>query len=516
MAYGNFYFGKDGFLYKKNGAIGARRNFALGLMCNQPTDINNKYVSGSGVNGAVSSTNYAIRRKMIRNSSNCVNNNCSINYFYLGVPLNGSPSLNTTCSLLLPRDTPYQVCSPFPFWGGLYNNNSRLSPFVGSQNGNLKWSKTIDHAPNAPNVVCSPNISKDGTIYITDIENGYLYAISKDGNIKWGIDLSIYGISLYNNSVTIGKNNTIYITSNGFGIYAVIDNGSTVTFKGYAESGYPLSNPLIGNNDILYVVSYLPDGAGLEEGIYLVGVNQNTGNIVNYVQLISLVTNTINFPILGLGIGSDGTIYVVAYYLDADGNIFDCLFAVNTDFTLKWSYTLEEGTSGMFSFANPSIAKDGTIYFITSIIASYGGVFVNAVNPDGSLKWQSLLSETGFAYTSPTIGNNGDIYVCVSNDGNTTTLFSLKPSDGSYNWFHTVNYQNIFSSCLIGADETVYFSAYDSETSGIMYAINTDSNGDPYTKFQKNLGQALLSSPTMDANGIVYTVSGLGTLYAFN
>jgi len=87
MTYGNFYFGKDGFLYKKNGAIGARRNFAVGLICNQPTDINNKYVSGSGVNGAVSSTNYAIRRRMIRNASNCLNNSCSINYYFLGVPI---------------------------------------------------------------------------------------------------------------------------------------------------------------------------------------------------------------------------------------------------------------------------------------------------------------------------------------------------------------------------------------------------------------------------------------------
>ena len=41
MPYGNFYVGKDGFLYKKMGAVGNRRNFSLALMCNQPTDINN-------------------------------------------------------------------------------------------------------------------------------------------------------------------------------------------------------------------------------------------------------------------------------------------------------------------------------------------------------------------------------------------------------------------------------------------------------------------------------------------
>lgn len=88
MTYGNFYYGKDGFLYKKQGAIGARRNFPLGLICNQPADLNVKYTPGSGVSGAVSSTNYAIRRKMIRNSARCYENNCGINYFFLGYPLN--------------------------------------------------------------------------------------------------------------------------------------------------------------------------------------------------------------------------------------------------------------------------------------------------------------------------------------------------------------------------------------------------------------------------------------------
>jgi hypothetical protein len=520
MTYGSLYFGKDGFLYKKNGAVGNRRIFSLGLICNQPTDINNKYVSGSGVNGAVSSTNYAIRRKMIRNSANCVNNSCSINYFYLGVPLNGSPSVtpsNTTCSALLPQDTPYQVCSPFPFWGGLYSNNRRLSPFVGSQNGNQKWSKTIDYAPDTPYVFCSPIISKDGTIYITDTSNSYLYAISKEGIIKWGIDLSEYGISLLVNSVTIGKNNTIYINSNDFGIYAVIDNGSTVTFKGFAYSGYPISNTLIGNNDILYVVSYLPDGMGVEEGIYLVGVNQTTGSVVNYIELISLVTNTFGISISGLGIGSDGTIYAVSYYIDSeDSNYYYGLYAVNTDFTLKWSY-IESGGATLSAFSNPSIATDGTIYFVASIFETAGEVIMYAINPDGSLKWTSLLSESGLSYSSPTIGNNGAIYICVANiDDDTTTLFSIKPSDGTIKWTHTVNYPTILSSCLIGADETVYFSTYYTIDAGIMYAVNTDSNGDPYTKWQKNLGQGSYSSPTMDSNGVVYTVTTSGILYAFN
>jgi len=49
MPYGNFYYGKTGFFFKKSGAIGNRRNPSLGAICNQPQDVNNRYVPGSGV-----------------------------------------------------------------------------------------------------------------------------------------------------------------------------------------------------------------------------------------------------------------------------------------------------------------------------------------------------------------------------------------------------------------------------------------------------------------------------------
>jgi hypothetical protein len=49
MPYGNFYYGKTGFFYKKSGATGARYNPSLAAICNQPQDVNNRYVPGAGV-----------------------------------------------------------------------------------------------------------------------------------------------------------------------------------------------------------------------------------------------------------------------------------------------------------------------------------------------------------------------------------------------------------------------------------------------------------------------------------
>lgn len=68
MTYGNFYYGKDGFFYKKNQNIGARWNPSIGLICNQPQNIYNSFVSGSGV-GAVTTAN---RRAKLIHATKCL------------------------------------------------------------------------------------------------------------------------------------------------------------------------------------------------------------------------------------------------------------------------------------------------------------------------------------------------------------------------------------------------------------------------------------------------------------
>ena len=69
MPYGNFYYGKTGFFYKKSGATGARYNPSLAAICNQPQDVNNRYVPGAGV--GASST--AQRRAKLIHSYNSRN-----------------------------------------------------------------------------------------------------------------------------------------------------------------------------------------------------------------------------------------------------------------------------------------------------------------------------------------------------------------------------------------------------------------------------------------------------------
>lgn len=79
-ASGQFWYGRGGFLYKKNGGGGVRANPLTGLICNKLTY--NKYKPGTGGVGA---TNYATRRAKNRRATVCTDNgSCNPIYMTLG------------------------------------------------------------------------------------------------------------------------------------------------------------------------------------------------------------------------------------------------------------------------------------------------------------------------------------------------------------------------------------------------------------------------------------------------
>lgn len=80
---GQFWYGEYGFLYKKKAGGGGRKNPPYGLICNQPQNIYNKFISGAGV-GASSVAN---RRAKLRLSTSC-NTNQVCGRFYKNLTMN--------------------------------------------------------------------------------------------------------------------------------------------------------------------------------------------------------------------------------------------------------------------------------------------------------------------------------------------------------------------------------------------------------------------------------------------
>ena len=90
MTNGSFWVGKGGFNYKKSNVSGNRRNFSIGLITNQPADVNNTYVPGSGV-GASS---IATRRAKLLHSTICSQNYpCSKNFSRIGLYSSGGSNI---------------------------------------------------------------------------------------------------------------------------------------------------------------------------------------------------------------------------------------------------------------------------------------------------------------------------------------------------------------------------------------------------------------------------------------
>jgi len=81
---GQFWYGQQGFLYKKNTGVGARKttlfNAGGNTICNRPQNVNNKYKPGGSGVGASSIAN---RRARNRLATTC-ESNCSPFYNYLG------------------------------------------------------------------------------------------------------------------------------------------------------------------------------------------------------------------------------------------------------------------------------------------------------------------------------------------------------------------------------------------------------------------------------------------------
>ena len=80
--YGNYYFGKGGFFYKKNVGVGGRKNPKYGMICNQRQYLYNKYKPGNSGIGAQTTAN---RRAKNRLSTVCSpEKQCGNFYNYLG------------------------------------------------------------------------------------------------------------------------------------------------------------------------------------------------------------------------------------------------------------------------------------------------------------------------------------------------------------------------------------------------------------------------------------------------
>jgi outer membrane protein assembly factor BamB len=148
-------------------------------------------------------------------------------------------------------------------------------------------------------------------------------------------------------------------------------------------------------------------------------------------------------------IAPNGTVYV-----GIDGNL--CSFTPAG--ALNWQIHY----SDLRLSGGPTLGLDGTIYQVGGDAAV--GSSMLAVNPNGTLKWQTFLNLYFWPLAPPTVGPNGTIY--TADQG----IHALNPN-GSIKWYSEPSYGiNGYGSIAVDMADNLYYTGY-------VYAWKLNSNG---------------------------------------
>ncbi len=272
--------------------------------------------------------------------------------------------------------------------------------------GSLVWSYDVNSA-----LLSSPTISANGTVYAGS-RDGKLYAISIGGSLLW--THAAYGV-VYS-SVAVSQDGNVYACSEDGVLYALDQDGSELwTFGtdgiGLSSENSILASPAIGADGTVYI------GGLYDANLYALDANDGsvkwTCGFKSKEREFPIMIPTEGWPFASPVVGEDGTIYQTLLY---DPN----LYAIDAnDGNIIWSATLgkvEYDLLGLaspvpgcvYGLSEPAIGPDGTIY------VSLDDPNLRAVNPDGSIKWETPLGGVG-GYTL-TVGSDGLIYAACDDN----------------------------------------------------------------------------------------------------
>jgi outer membrane protein assembly factor BamB len=241
---------------------------------------------------------------------------------------------------------------------------------INTSSGKLEWKFE------AEDIIASPVIGEDGTIYFCDGDNWRIKALFPNGSLKWSYKT---GHVIYS-SPAIGLDSTIYCGSFDNYVYALYSNNGTLKWK-YKTGDWVHGSPTVADDGTVYIGS---------DDKYLYAIKPD-----GTLKWRCSIGHVWGSP----AIDENGIIYVGTWEMK--------FFALNPNGTKKWKFE----APGRIWFGNsPAISDDGIIYFGTTTQDGGKGRFI-ALNSDGTEHWNISY---GLIESSPAIGIDGTIYICSS------------------------------------------------------------------------------------------------------
>ncbi len=327
----------------------------------------------------------------------------------------------------------------------------------------------------------SPVVGPNGTLYLLQNyeRNSRLVAISPTTHkTLWSWYSGAYE-GAFRSTPAVSPDGDVYVVTDNFGneLIAIKNGGSTLwTLDGLGLQG----SPTIGPDGTIYVESATSE---------LYAIDPQDGHI--YWTFA----------------GSMGEVYVRGspaisldgkrLYLPSGGGDLSALSAGPTGGRLFWTYHIQGPKDGYIENA-PAVGPDGTIYLATG--GRYGSTpgDIEAVHPDGTLKWAYVTN--GTFETTPAVTAAGQ--VVAGNDFG--TVVAVRQSDGKLAWSYAApgKYgENGFynSSAASDADGKIYI-----QNQNRVFAISPKGSV-LWTAAPKE--DYVGSSPAMDDSGTLYVMA---------
>jgi outer membrane protein assembly factor BamB/subtilisin family serine protease len=328
--------------------------------------------------------------------------------------------------------------------GTIYHGTRRFSSNIGGyfdawspRDGSLVWDFAI---PGGAGVDSSPTVGIDGTIYF-GADDGRLYALRSDGNLKWQFQL---GTEAVTTAPLIGADGTVYVAAGGK-LHAMSPDG--VRKWTYIPAGATLnSSPALGADGTLYY------GIGNAAGSAAVGLLalRDTGAAPQLKWQFATVGSVLSSP----AVISDGRIY-----FGSNGDSSGGRFYVVRDDGFTATLLTATTTRGAVR-SSPSIGPDGSVY----VGDDSGRLY--ALTGNGTTRW--IAATAGPIVSTPAIDRDGNIFYTAGN----RALYALSDQGENFGLLWSVLFSSdVQSSPAISASGALYVTTLG----GSIYAFQDDA-----------------------------------------
>ena len=316
-------------------------------------------------------------------------------------------------------------------------------------------------------IVSSPAIAADGSVLVGS-QDGKLYAVASDGNLKWSYATG----DIIFSSPAIAHDGTIYIGSDDDHLYAVNPAGAKprwIVQVGACPQRVGIG-PEASRCDVDAGPTVGPDGVIYTGGDGVYAINPD-GTLRWRFQTGGHVSSA---P----AVLPDGTVIA--------GSQDDTLYAIAPNGQKRWDFH-----AGGDIEAAPAIGDDGTIYVGSDDHKLY------ALGVDGTLRW--AFTTGADVRASATVGN-GMIFV-----GSFDAQMYAIHLDGTLAWTFRAG-DRIVSSALVDARGAILFGSQDDR----LYCLEADG----HLRWSVELGGDVDSSPVLAADGTIFVGTDDRKLYA--